>query len=177
MKVNRPGHVLLVLGAFFMFLDTLFAWQAVEVGRLTYTRNAWHGFWGVILGLMTIVFLVNAAAQTGVLEFKLPFPRALLSIALAPAILVFAVIKTISDHNSGWASYLGIVLAGVITIAAWLARNKEKAEKRAKKDAAAHVPAPKDETAAPAEPSGREEPSTGTASGEARQAHAGEPPS
>jgi hypothetical protein len=29
----------------------------VTVGHLTYSRNAWHGFWGVILGLMSIAFL------------------------------------------------------------------------------------------------------------------------
>lgn len=144
-KVNQPpGHVLLVLGAFFMFIITLFAWQAVTVGHLTYTRNAWHGFWGVILGLMTIVFLVNAAGQARVVEFKLPFPHSLLSIALAPAILVVAVIKTLADHNSAWASYLGVVLAGVITFAAWYARNEERAGKGPAPSAAPPAAQPND---------------------------------
>lgn len=142
MKVNRPlGQVLLGLGAFLMFVVTLFAWQSVQVHDLTYTRNAWHGFWGVILGLMTVVFLVNAAAQTGVLEFKVWLPHALLSVALAPAILVFAVIKTITDDNSGWASYVGIVLAGVISVAAWLALTEWRAERKATKAARLVVPA------------------------------------
>jgi hypothetical protein len=161
MKVNQPpGHVLLVLSAFFMFLVTLFAWQAVTVGHLTYSRNAWHGFWGVILGLMTIVFLVNAAAQAHVVEFKLPLPHAQLSLALAPAILVFALIKAIADHNSAWASYLGIGLAGVITYAAWLARNEERAAKEKQTDGAPSAAPPVVQTndaEPPAEPSATNE--------------------
>jgi hypothetical protein len=143
MKVNRPlSHVLLLLGGFFMFLVTLFAWQSVTIGNLTYTRNAWHGFWGLVLGLLTVAFLVNAAAQAGVVEFKLPLPHPELSVVLAPAILVLAVIKAIADSNSGWASYVGIILAGVITYAAWLARNEEKSGKGTAPAAPAAPPAP-----------------------------------
>ena len=48
---------------------------------------------------------------------------------LAPAILVFAVIKTIKDDNSAWASYSGIVLAGVAVCAALLSWRETTVEK------------------------------------------------
>ena len=153
MKVNQPpGHLLLVVSAFLMFLVTLFAWQAVTIGHLTYTRNAWHGFWGVILGLLTVVFLVNVAAQSRIVEFKIPLPHGLLSLGLAPAIFVFAVIKAITDDNSAWASYAGIVLAGTITFAAWLARKEQKAAKQTPAAPAPPVVAPSEHAPASAEP-------------------------
>jgi hypothetical protein len=137
MKFTRsPAMTALVLGGLFLFIDTLLSWQAVTVGRLTYSRNAWHGFWGVILGLMSIAFLLSASVQGGIVEFKLRLPHRLIAIVLAPVMLVFAVIKTISDENSAWASYVGIVLAGVLVVAAWLVWNEET------KEPVADAPAP-----------------------------------
>jgi hypothetical protein len=129
---HSPATMILVLGGFLMFVDTLLAWQSVDVGDQTFTRNAWHGFWGVILGLLSIAFLANVVTQFGIIELKLKLPHRLFSIILAPAILVFAVIKNIDDSHSGWASYAGIVLAALITYGAWLGwkekPGKEKAE-------------------------------------------------
>ena len=131
MKFKRStAEIILVTGGFLMFVDTLLAWQSVDVGRLTYTRNAWHGFWGIILGLLSIGFLVNAATQAGVVELKIRLPHRSMSVLLAVAILVFAVVKAIRDDNSGWASYVGIVLAVAITLAA-LNAWKEKREPKA----------------------------------------------
>jgi hypothetical protein len=130
MKVTRPlSHVLLFLGGWLMFIDTLLPWQAVTVGKLTYSRNAWHGFWGLILGLMSLALLVNVAFQVGIFEFRFRLPYRLVSIALAPAILVFAAIKTINDDNSAWASYSGIALAGVLVVVALLSWKVKLAEK------------------------------------------------
>jgi hypothetical protein len=130
MKVARPFiHVLLFLGGFLIFIDTLLPWQAVTVGKLTYSRNAWHGFWGLILGLMSLAFLVNVAFQVGIFEFRFRLPYRLVSIVLAPAMLVFAAIKTINDDNSAWASYSGIALAGALVVVALLSWKVKPAEK------------------------------------------------
>jgi hypothetical protein len=144
---NSPAVLLLVSGAFLMFVDTLLAWQSVDVGSDTYSRNAWHGFWGVVLGLLAIAFLANTAGQAGVVELKLRLPHRYLSVLLAPAILVFAVIKNIDDKNSAWASYAGIVLGVLVTLAAL---NAWKAKPEAEK-AAAPPPAPVQSSAPPSD--------------------------
>ncbi len=139
---HSPAVTLLVVGAFLMFVDTLLAWQSIDFGRETYSRNAWHGFWGVVLGLLSVAFLANAAAQSNVVELKFPLPHRYLSVLLAPTILVFAVIKNIDDPHSAWASYVGIVLAILITLAAvntW----KAKSEADAAPTPTAPAPAPK----------------------------------
>ena len=115
---QSPLLTLLVLGAFLMLIDTLLAWQSIDVGGLSYSRNAWHGFFGVVLGLLSVAFFLNALVQGGIVETKSRLPNRLLSVVLAPVILVFAIIKNIDDPNSAWASYVGIVLGAVITLAA-----------------------------------------------------------
>jgi hypothetical protein len=93
---------------------------AITVGNLTYSRNAWHGFAGLLVGFLSLVFLANAVVYARVVEVKFALPSKLIAITLAPAILVFALIKNIADANSGWASYVGVALAGLITYGAWL---------------------------------------------------------
>jgi hypothetical protein len=129
MKINRSlGMLIIVGGGFLMLIDTLLAWQSVTVNNLTYSRNAWHGFWGIILGLMSVAFLASAISHAKIIEFKFRFPDRYLMIILGPAILVFSVIKTIVDDNSGWASYVGILLAAVITWGAWMIWNEKPVE-------------------------------------------------
>ena len=106
---HRPALLIVVGGGFLMLVDTLLGWQSISVGGLAYSRNAWHGFWGVVLGLMAVAFLLNAITQAGIVEFRLRLPHRLFSLVLAPAMFVFAVIKTITDDHSAWPSYVGFV--------------------------------------------------------------------
>jgi hypothetical protein len=129
MKVTRsPGYLLVVIGGFLMFIDTLLAWQSITVSGLTFSRNAWHGLFGFLLGLCSLAFLINAVSYAGILEIGLKLPHKLLAIVLSPAILVFSLIKNIEDSHSGWASYVGIILAALITWGAWLLWNEKPAE-------------------------------------------------
>ncbi len=107
-----------------MLIDTLLAWQSVTVRNLTYSRNAWHGTWGLLVGILAVAFFANAVAYARILELKVRLPHRQLAIVLAPALLVLSLIKNIDDDNSGWASYVGILLAAVITYGAWLLWNE-----------------------------------------------------
>jgi hypothetical protein len=131
LRVTRsPGYLLVVIGGFLMFIDTLLAWQSITVGGLTFSRNAWHGLFGFLLGLLSIAFLINAVSYAGILEVGLKLPHKLLAIVLAPAILALSLIKNIDDSHSGWASYVGIILGALITWGAWLLYNERPAEAR-----------------------------------------------
>jgi len=116
----------LVLGAgLLLLIDTFFAWQKIEVKvagivDVTAKANAWHGFWGFVMGLATIALVVWVGAKA--LGTKLPFelPDGLTTLGLAAAILVCALLKNLVDDYSAWASYVGVVLAAAITYGAWL---------------------------------------------------------
>jgi hypothetical protein len=111
----------LVLGAgVLLLIDTFLHWQEVSAGGLSAGQSAWHGFWGVLLGLLTIALLVWVAA--GVFKIAVPgnLPEGLVTLALGALILVFAVIKALSDNFVHWPAYIGIVLAAGVAYGSWL---------------------------------------------------------
>jgi hypothetical protein len=66
--------------------------------------------------------------------------------ALAVLVLVFAVLKNLVDDYSAWASYVGIVLAAVVTFGAWMRMQEPEA---AVAGAAPAAPAPPPPAAPP----------------------------
>jgi hypothetical protein len=107
----------LVLGAgVLLLIDTFLPWQAVSI----FSANAWHGFWGVLLGLMTIALVAWVAARAFGVALPENVPDGLVTLALGALILVFAVIKNLADDYSAWGSYVGIVLAAAVAYGAWL---------------------------------------------------------
>lgn len=116
----------LVLGAgVLLFLDTFFAWQKVsvkvaDVSVVSATANAWHGFWGVLLGLLTIAIVVWVATQAFGVALPIKAPAGLVTLALGALTVLFAVLKNLTDNYSAWASYVGIVLAALVAVGALL---------------------------------------------------------
>jgi hypothetical protein len=141
--------LLIVGGGFLMLIDTLLAWQSVTVGSLTFSRNAWHGTLGLILGLLSIVFFANAITYAGIVETRLKLPYKTLAISLAPAILVIALIKFVSDDHRAWGGIVGIILGALITWGAWMVWNEKPTEKAR---AAPVTPAPTPPLAEPRPP-------------------------
>ena len=137
----------LILGAgALLFIDTFLGWQSVSI----FSANAWHGFWGVMLGLMTIALLlwVGARAFGVALPANVPDGRAIL--ALGGLIVLFAVIKTLSDSYSAWPSYVGIVLGAGVAYGAWL--TFEESGESLPRVAAATAPVPDASTDDPPAP-------------------------
>jgi hypothetical protein len=107
----------LILGAgVLLFIDTFFGWQSVSI----FSQNAWHGFWGVLLGLMTIVLVLWVGARAFGVALPANVPDGLVTLALGGLIVLFALIKTLSDSYSAWPSYVGIVLGAGVAYGAWL---------------------------------------------------------
>jgi hypothetical protein len=112
-------------GGVLLLIDTFLSWQSVSYqGVELASRNAWHGFWGVLLGLMTVALVAWVIARLFGVEMPEGVPEGLISLVLGVAILVFAVLKNLIDDYSAWASYVGIVLAAVVAYGAW--RNFEE---------------------------------------------------
>ncbi len=119
------GRKLILLGGALLLIDTFFAWQKVEVKiagvtAVSATQNAWHGFWGVVLGLLTIAVLAWVAARAFGVALPATVPDGLATLALGALIFVFALLKNLTDDYSAWASYVGVVLAAVVAAGAWL---------------------------------------------------------
>jgi hypothetical protein len=117
------GRQLILAGGVVLFIDTFFPWQKVSFHlagiSTSVTASAWHGFWGVLLGLATIAIVAWVGARSLGVELGVDLPDGLVTLALGALILLFALLKTLTESYSAWASYLGIVLAAVIAAGAW----------------------------------------------------------
>jgi hypothetical protein len=108
----------LILGAgALLFIDTFLPWQSLG----PFSVNAWHGFWGVLLCLMTLALVLWVGARAFGLALPANVPDGLVTLALGALILLFALLKNLIDDFSAWGSYVGIVLAAGVAIGAWLA--------------------------------------------------------
>lgn len=115
----------LVLGAgVLLFIDLFFAWQSIDLPDPfgSVSQNAWHGFWGVVLGILVIALLVWMVIQIANINLNMTLPAsdAQLTLGLGVLIFLFALIKNLVDDYSAWASYVGVVLAAGVAIGAWL---------------------------------------------------------
>lgn len=141
----------IILGAgLLLLIDTFLAWQevSVEVGGVeiaSASRNAWHGFWGVVMGLALIALLVWVVIQ--VLDVDIAqlndLPERAITAALAGLVFVLALLKNLVDDYSAWPSYVGVVLAAAVAVGGWL---------RLQEPETAAVPSPSERVAPPPPP-------------------------
>jgi hypothetical protein len=142
------GTKLLLGAAVLLLIDTFLTWQKVEVEVAgveiaSATRNAWHGFWGVMLGLLTIALIVWIVLQliNTASRVDLPLPEPTLVAIAGGLIFLFALIKNLVDDYSAWASYVGVVLAAGVAIGAWM-RMQEGGDTAARPASPAASPPP-----------------------------------
>jgi hypothetical protein len=122
--LGRGMQIMLVAGVL-LLIDTFFAWQKVSVSVLgveatAAKANAWHGFWGVVMALLTIVLVAWLIARLAAVDIPLPVSSAMVSATIAVVIFLFALIKNLADDYSTFWSYLGVVLAALVAVGAWL---------------------------------------------------------
>src|ERR1700690_1406569 len=98
------GQKILLGGGVLLFIDTFLPWQAVSI----FSIDAWHGFWGVVLGLLVIVLLAWSAARAFGVALPTNIPEGLSTLALGGLIFLFALIKTLNDNFSTWESWVGV---------------------------------------------------------------------
>ena len=107
----------LILGAgALLLIDSFFHWQASG----PYGLNAWHGFWGVLLGLMTLALLAWVGARAFGVALPASVPDGLSTLGVGVLMTLFALLKALSDSYTAWPAYVGIVLAAVVAYGGWL---------------------------------------------------------
>jgi hypothetical protein len=156
--LGRGMQVMLVAGVL-LLIDTFLHWQSIDLGVVEVGRTAWHGFWGVLLGLLTIVLVLWLVARLAAIDIPLPISPTLTGAGLAVLIFVFALIKNLDDDYSSVWAWIGLILSIAILAGAWLqvqasgGMNALKGEQPSMSaSTAAQAPPPASEPAAPPPP-------------------------
>ena len=121
----------LLLGAGGLLLVGLFlTWQTVPVtfGKSsvgTQNLDGWD-LWGLLIALATLAVVALAVLRQhdDGLAFDTRVARVVL--VLGALVLVFAVLKNVRDSDSTWASYLGVILAALVAVGAYLDFSHER---------------------------------------------------
>jgi hypothetical protein len=112
------GAQLMLVGSVLLLIDSFLNWQQIDTAIGSFGQSAWHGFWGVVMGLLTIVLIAWLVARLAAVD--VPLPPSITGAVLSFLILVFAVIKNLTDDYSSFWSYVGIVLAAIIAVGGWM---------------------------------------------------------
>jgi hypothetical protein len=126
--LSRGAQIMLVAGVL-LFISLFLPWQefgtdeqreVVEAFGADLSPSAWHGFWGWVLGLLTIILLAWLVVRIAAVDIPLPVSSAMLAGLLGTLILFFAVIKNLVDDESTIWSYIGVLLAIGVAVGAWM---------------------------------------------------------
>ena len=142
------GMQLMLVGAVLFFIDLFLPWQKytgpgadqLEAAGVDTTRTAFHGFGGWLLGLLTLILLAWIVARLAAVDVPIPVSSAMTAGIFAFLILFIAVIKALVDDYSGWAAWVGIVLAIVIAAGAWIQIREAGGIEHLKTEATSMVP-------------------------------------
>jgi hypothetical protein len=137
-RVNAltTGTKMMAAAGVLLFIDLFLSWQKTcvdtPIGDVCGKKSGWGGFWGVLLGLLTIALLIWIALEIAKVDrsgVNLPVTDANITLGLGAAVLVVAVVKLLTilgDASTIW-SYIGVGLAAVIAVGAWM-RSQEVEE-------------------------------------------------
>lgn len=126
-KALSTGPKLLLVATPLLFVSLFFTWQKLEVDFGTAGRplraeallDGWD-FWGLLIGMLALglTALAVVAYLTDVeLSEDVPWGRLVLGGGFA--ILALTLLKNLTDADSAWASYLGVLLAGLVALGAY----------------------------------------------------------
>ncbi|HEV8104810.1 MAG TPA: hypothetical protein VGP69_13860 [Gaiellaceae bacterium] len=163
LKALPLGRQLILGAGVLLLIDTFLHWQSVDIGPFTASRNGWHGFWGVLLGLLTIALVAWVAARAYDVELPMEIPEGLTSLVLGVLILAFALIKNLTDDYSTLWSYIGIVLAAIVAYGAWLVyQSSEESMPGMGSSSSASSPSPSPSPSPPSSPEATPDSTSGT---------------
>lgn len=146
------GLQLMLVGSVLLLIDTFLDWQSIDTPIGSFGQSAWHGFGGVLLGLLTIVLVAWLFVRLAAVEIQLPVSATLIAAFLAFLILIIAVLKNLVDDYSSFWSYVGIGLAIVIAVGAWMQIQATGGVESLKTEATSMMPATATEPASQAGP-------------------------
>jgi hypothetical protein len=121
LKALGRGTQVMFIAAVLLLIVMFFHWQEVDTAIGSFGQNAWHGFWGVVMGILTIVLIARIAARLAAVEVPIPLSFATTSFVLGVLIAICAVLKLLTDDYRNFWAFIGVGLAIAVAIGAWLA--------------------------------------------------------
>jgi hypothetical protein len=115
------GAQIVLGGAIAFLIVSIFNWQEVDLGPLGSAGvSMWDGI-GWIAGLLAIAVIVWQVLRLANVKLELGVSPSMITAALAALLLLFTIIKFLSDNEfrTFWA-WLGLILSVVIGVGAWL---------------------------------------------------------
>lgn len=119
------GTKLVLVAGPALFLGLFFTWQTIRVdygpaGVANMPQDGWDA-WGLLIGALAIstVTLVVLRRMTEV-EMSDDIPWESITLALGVAAFAIAVLKSLTDASSTWASYVFVAVAGVLALGSYL---------------------------------------------------------
>ena len=120
LKALGRGTQVMFVAAVLLLIVMFFRWQEVDTAIGSFGQNAWHGFWGVVMGILTIVLVARIAARLAAVEIPIPLSFATTSFVLGILIAICAVLKLLTDDYRTFWAFVGVVLAIAVAVGAWL---------------------------------------------------------
>ena len=125
LKALGRGTQLMFISAVLLLIVSFLRWQEVSVdlgplGEQSAGVSAWDDIGGILMGILTIVLIARIAARLAAVEIPIPLSFATTSFVLGVLIAFLAIIKNLTDDYSTFWSYLGVVLAILVAVGAWM---------------------------------------------------------
>jgi hypothetical protein len=125
LKALGRGTQLMFIASVLLLIISFFNWQEVDfdlgpLGSGSAGVSMWDDLGGIIIGVLTIVLIARIAARMAAVDVPIPLSFATTSFVLGVLIAVLAILKNLTDDYSTWASYVGVVLAILVAVGAWL---------------------------------------------------------
>src|SRR5262249_47601265 len=116
------GTQLMFVGAVLLFVDLFLPWQKyngpgadlINAAGGDTSLTAFHGFGGWLLALLTVILIAWIVARMAAVDIPIPVSAAMTAGVFAFLILFIAIVKALVDDYSGWAAWVGIVLAVIV---------------------------------------------------------------
>lgn len=125
LKALGRGTQLMLISAVLLLIVSFLRWQEVSVdlgplGEQSAGVSAWDDIGGILMGILTIVLIARIVARIASVEIPIPLSFPTTSFVLGVLIAFLAIIKNLTDDYSTFWSYLGVVLAILVAVGAWM---------------------------------------------------------
>jgi hypothetical protein len=125
LKGLSRGELIMLVAAGLLVVDLFLTWQNLKVdfnaqGVATSPLDGWDA-WGLLIALtsLALISVVVVVYATDV-EVAEDIRWELWILVGAAALFAMTLLKNLTDADSAWASYLGVVLAGAVLYGAFL---------------------------------------------------------
>ena len=119
------GTQIMLISSVLLLIISFFNWQEVDfdlgpLGEGSAGVSAWDNFLGILMGILTVVLIARIVAKLADVDIPVPVSYAMTAAVLGFLIFALALLKNLTDDYSTFWSYLGVVLAALIAVGAWL---------------------------------------------------------